>query len=428
MKAEIVAVGIVLCCAHAVVAQAAERFVSKAGSDAGNDCASAVAPCATLTHALGQAASGDTIAMVGGLGIYAEAPAVAPSQVVAISGGWSRDFASRDLTKYPTTLTGDSFTIAAGAGESVDVTLDGLRFSRTPVLVTGMDDGALSVSVTDCRFSGLGGIDAVHEGSGTIDLAVTGSTFTGDRYPRAAIEVFAEAGPSTVNLDVETSAFTNNHFGAIAVQDDLQGSASLSVARSTFIGNKAIEGGAIFVGGYGAATTVTVTNTYLSRNTTTRGPFSAVEAYPELYGGAVAVDGTSATTATFVNDTIVRNRGRAGSGIFANGGPTVNVTNTILWDNHGDDLFADTTDFAAPGPVVNADHDDLHLTGAAHGTFNDLGGNLIVDPELVRGFGLGVSSPMIDAGTCTGAPPTDLDGNPRPSGAGCDIGADEFVE
>jgi hypothetical protein len=46
---------------------------------------------------------------------------------------------------------------------------------------------------------------------------------------------------------------------------------------------------------------------------------------------------------------------------------------------------------------------------------------------LVHGFELASTSPLIDAGTCTGAPPTDLEGDPRPSGGGCDIGADEFV-
>jgi len=46
---------------------------------------------------------------------------------------------------------------------------------------------------------------------------------------------------------------------------------------------------------------------------------------------------------------------------------------------------------------------------------------------LVHGFELASSSPLLDTGTCTGAPSTDLEGDPRPSGAGCDVGADEFV-
>jgi len=57
----------------------------------------------------------------------------------------------------------------------------------------------------------------------------------------------------------------------------------------------------------------------------------------------------------------------------------------------------------------------------------DLGGN-ISDPVFVFGdIHLSARSPCIDAGTCTGAPTTDFEGDPRPIGAGCDIGADELV-
>jgi hypothetical protein len=38
---------------------------------------------------------------------------------------------------------------------------------------------------------------------------------------------------------------------------------------------------------------------------------------------------------------------------------------------------------------------------------------------------LSPGSPMIDAGSCASSPPIDIDGDPRPTGAGCDIGADE---
>jgi len=53
-------------------------------------------------------------------------------------------------------------------------------------------------------------------------------------------------------------------------------------------------------------------------------------------------------------------------------------------------------------------------------------GELFVDPELPDGdYHLKEGSPAEDAGTATDAPPADVDGDPRPSGDGVDVGADE---
>jgi hypothetical protein len=59
----------------------------------------------------------------------------------------------------------------------------------------------------------------------------------------------------------------------------------------------------------------------------------------------------------------------------------------------------------------------------------DLGGNISADPLFLSATDhhLTASSPAIDAGTCAGAPGTDFEGDPRPTGTGCDMGADEFV-
>lgn len=69
---------------------------------------------------------------------------------------------------------------------------------------------------------------------------------------------------------------------------------------------------------------------------------------------------------------------------------------------------------------------DLLVLPGGGGVLNDLGGNLSVNPQLA-GHRLTSNSPLIDAGTCVSAPSVDFDGDPRPSGAACDIGADEFV-
>ena len=89
---------------------------------------------------------------------------------------------------------------------------------------------------------------------------------------------------------------------------------------------------------------------------------------------------------------------------------------TVLWNDPFNELGSFPAAVVAIGGVFTS------------GTFNDLGGNISTNPLL---FGINnhlkFDSPCIDTGTCTGAPPTDFEGDPRPSGAGCDMGADEFV-
>ena len=56
-------------------------------------------------------------------------------------------------------------------------------------------------------------------------------------------------------------------------------------------------------------------------------------------------------------------------------------------------------------------------------------GNIDQNPLFLGGgnYELSSNSPCIDTGTAEGAPDTDIEGNPRPRGAGYDMGAYEFT-
>src|SRR5262249_53727824 len=161
----------------------------------------------------------------------------------------------------------------------------------------------------------------------------------------------------------------------------------------------------------------------------------------EYDGGGVGVSAYytgSTTDVSIVNTTITGNHslgrvpeyveavGGGGIAVASNDSPvTVSLTNVILWGNRapaGTGRGPHQEAFGPAVPTVSADHVDLGDTAVVSGTVNDLGGNVDVDPDLARGFRLLAGSPLIDAGSCGGAPPNDFEGDPRPSGAGCDIG------
>jgi len=136
------------------------------------------------------------------------------------------------------------------------------------------------------------------------------------------------------------------------------------------------------------------------------------------YGGGIY---TFESTNTLTNNSLSGNSAtNLGGGIFTNSGMNT-LTNNIIWGN--------SNGIANIGSTLTVTHSIVQ--GGFAGT-----GNLNVDPLFVSQppVGLGTSgdlrlmagSPAIDAGTATDAPATDLDGNPRPVGAGYDMGAYEF--
>ncbi len=484
----------------ASTAPAADRFVSTTGADPANDCTSSTAPCATLSHAVSQAASGDTVKVADG--VYSDAVYITSSTTLPLVGGWKPDFATPDAGGTKRTILTQVVYLDANGGNTIDVTLAHFTFSnvaiftgdgtvhasvadsivnrgalsaiadpggtldlavadsimrRCPVsgLILGVD-GSATVGLTNCELTSnkQSGMQIQTHGTGHLQLDVADSTFKGNRSTTevsGALDAVS-AEDSTLDIAIHHSVFSSNRTnppfylpgrgGAVSARAIGSSTLSFTAADSTFSGNRATHGGGLaFEVGVELSPgtshlSATLTNSVVVGNSVAPAG-GAGNVSPPSHGGLYYLVGTGGTlSAAMVDTTVTRNRatgGPGGMGFSASGtgSGTLTLRNTIVYGNKAStapNLFLS----AVPGgsAIVDADHDDLGSVDndpSLPGTFNDDGGNISADPRLRGGVFLKVGSPAIDAGTCTGAPATDFEGDPRPTGASCDIGADEFV-
>lgn len=152
---------------------------------------------------------------------------------------------------------------------------------------------------------------------------------------------------------------------------------------------------------------VTLTNGLIAHNIITNtGPFT--------YGAGIYVG--SSSTLNAINTTVTENSRNAGTtngvGLY-NTSSTVNLTNCIFWNNYPGNEIA--------GTACTITYSDIRGGYAGTGNINAL-------PQFVSSgtdYHLQNTSPCIDVATSVGAPTVDLDNNPRPVGAGFDMGAFE---
>jgi hypothetical protein len=415
--------------------RATSRYVATGGVD-GGDCSSPASPCGTITYGLAQTASGDVVNVA--TGIYRENLRVEASTVLSILGGWDPTFATRDPVLHPTTIragkvnrpdyTGrDRGLSVFAAGATIDLTLDGFvltkGFAGSPlpdIMVQG--PGNLLVPITPGgAIAGLANGDSIL----SLTLRHVAMSRNKDTYAGGAMYLAAVDGSSlTASLDdvrVEHNTSTGEGSGIALVVPFYPGETPAPASVSLTMVNS-----------------VLAHNVAKLANKALNGALSLANVGPD--GSTVSADIESSTITKNVFQTLPEPSNRlGGAGIYislhAPQTPLhLTLRNSIAWGNKltaagtGADVFefADPN-FAQPGATLDLDHSDVGDIALYTATLNDLGGNVAVNPRLSSRYTLSSGSPVIDVGTCAAAPPVDFQGDPRPSGAGCDMGADEFV-
>lgn len=363
----------------AVVA-ASSRYVSPTGNDVANDCTSSSSPCMTITAALEQAGSGDVIKLAGGT--YPESVQIVVSGTLGIEGGYSPDFATRDLSEFKSVVDGEHTRVGVWVvvftGGMTDLTIDGLTVTGTTgcgIVALADDPGSLVL--------GLRRVESVRNGEcGFIafDSVVTIEDSTFRKNDRGGL-FFENAVAATID---RTLVVRNGLAGLEA--NSARG--SILIRNSIFYANVAPAIGSQFP--LTEPMDITIVNSTITK---TRAPVE--------FAGAIDIRSCPAT---------------------------LNLQNTIVWKTRNPNGIDVVTDRCVNGPLeFNASHSNFSTMIPYY--YNDLGGNVSVDPRLRSGERaiLRPESPMIDAGECSLAPSDDVDGDARPSGGGCDIGANEFV-
>ena len=259
---------------------------------------------------------------------------------------------------------------------------------------------ALSNTNQGFYFSGYGYFSSANVRPEVINCTARGNGAHGLYIDSAAVS----SNGTTVAPHVIGSDFSYNHGSGIYVTASYQGWASPQIERSTLLGNDAY--GFTWVQGINAPNaTPVITNTLIARN----------------QAGGLYLDSIYASyglgTIRLINTTIADNQ-HYGIYWVNNGSPLwPRVVNTILWNPEADDLFSTGANLT----TANVEYSDIE-----DGDFNGQSGNFSSDPLLDDTYHLIACSPAMDAGTLTGAPLGDFDGELRPQGLAPDVGLDEL--
>ena len=263
---------------------------------------------------------------------------------------------------------------------------------------------------------------------------ITNNTITGNSaYQGGGIACYNNSSPKIINNTITgNEAFEGSGIYCI--------DSSPTITNNTITGNLAEFGAGI--GCYGNSHPAITNNTIISNSAITSGGGVCCydNSHPTItnntitgnstetavgYGGGICCYSNSYPTIT--NNTITDNWAFQGGGIYCGYDSSPTVLNTILWNNSPQEIYLDIDSSCS----ITIDYSDVEggeegIGGS--GTVNWGEHNIDADPLFVNpdngDYHLQAGSPCIDAGTPDGAPPDDIEGNPRDDKP--DMGAYEY--
>ncbi|MCL4265053.1 MAG: hypothetical protein KJ069_17685 [Anaerolineae bacterium] len=433
--------------------QSTVRYVHVDGVDAGNDCANAATPCASVQRAVDLAVSGDAIHVAEGVytGVQVRETVTQHlyiSQSVTIRGGYLADFGgSPDPVLHPTTLD------AAGLGRVIvvapgsHVTLDGLQLVNGQagsqngggLYSTGAHVNLNNVTLSGNQAEFGGGLYLVQ---GQLTIANSHFGQNSARLGGGAARLYGGTAVLSHNSFAANSA--GLHGGALYVttglttlqHNQLTGNTVTGVSQgwggglhvsngqatlvgNVFSGNQAQNGGGLRL--FQSQATLDA-NLFRANQAAIGGGLSLETDSTAVFTNNVLLDNTAVTAAalhvsnaqaTFRHTTFAGN----GDGLVVSSGQ-VELVNSIvasqttgvvnnsgqvtltatLWDTVAQPIVGVAAQSGGLTGTVAFDHDGYHLTA--------------VSDAIDNGVNVGVTA--------------DVDGLPRPIGAGFDRGAVEW--
>ena len=369
------------------------------------------------------------------------APSLATSFPSAIYGGFAgTETTLADRAKgtsvwdytHETILNGATSTNGIfGAGGDRTMVVDGLTFSSCPSATANPNGEAgkgqalyqrPNMSVQNCKF--------LNNGCVALRYYVS-TTLPNPSKSASTLNCYFANNTNTVSGGAEGGSIMANNSSA---------GGTYTIMGCVFDSNSSTASGSGASAGIKAQGTgnTEINKCIFKNNNATAGNSSAVSLTSAtctlknslIYGTSVATNKVAVyvSAGNVINCTVVNNLG--GGAYLSNATTsTINLTNNVFW---GEDAKSGQVSAVANclGTITNCAYNSLstNFTGTVTNTVDitTTTTGLFTDPTNNL-WTLATGSVLVDMGTATGAPVTDLSGVTRPQGSGVDIGAYEYL-